>query len=274
MVPLWNLRAPRRHGVSLGRVEHRPARGRAVVGAWRRRHEEVGGSRLRALGRAPTRAHVEPAPRDELHQRPAGAEVSLPIDRALRAGAESVTARRCAACHDPAARGPARSIPSAGDRDRPASARHVDAGVGHAYNKYGEGHSWKFSQFRKTDGYIAVPLDGLWLTGPYLHNGSVPSLADLLEPVEARPQDVLARLRPLRRRTRRLRDHGPGGRTRRHPPRYAAGQQQRRSPLRHGLPASEAGAARVPEDALGTELPRARPPCDTSSESRRGSYPL
>ena len=27
-----------------------------------------------------------------------------------------------------------------------------------------------------------MPHDGLWLRGPYLHNGSVPSLADLLEP--------------------------------------------------------------------------------------------
>ena len=36
--------------------------------------------------------------------------------------------------------------------------------------------------FRKTNGYVAAPLDGVWLRGPYLHNGSVPSLHDLLEP--------------------------------------------------------------------------------------------
>ncbi len=29
-------------------------------------------------------------------------------------------------------------------------------------------------------GYIAPPLDGIWATAPYLHNGSVPTLADLL----------------------------------------------------------------------------------------------
>ena len=69
-----------------------------------------------------------------------------------------------------------------------------------AYNAFGEGRSWKFSKFRSTNGYVAMPLDGLWLTGPFLHNGSVPSLADLLEPVEARPQDVLARLRRVRPR--------------------------------------------------------------------------
>jgi hypothetical protein len=60
-------------------------------------------------------------------------------------------------------------------------------GAATAYNAYGEGHAWKFSNFRTTDGYVAVPLDGLWLRAPYLHNGSVPSIADLLLPPEARP---------------------------------------------------------------------------------------
>ena len=35
---------------------------------------------------------------------------------------------------------------------------------------------------------MAVPLDGIWSRAPYLHNGAVPSLADLLEPPEARPK--------------------------------------------------------------------------------------
>jgi hypothetical protein len=30
-------------------------------------------------------------------------------------------------------------------------------------------------------GYVAPPLDGVWATGPYLHNGSVPTLAALLD---------------------------------------------------------------------------------------------
>ena len=40
----------------------------------------------------------------------------------------------------------------------------------------------RFSHFRKTWGYANMPLDGLWLRAPYLHNGSVPSLAALLDP--------------------------------------------------------------------------------------------
>ena len=63
----------------------------------------------------------------------------------------------------------------------------MDGGRRSAYNAFGDGHDWKFSAFRKTDGYVAVPLDGVWLRAPYLHNGSVPSLADLLEPPDRRP---------------------------------------------------------------------------------------
>ncbi len=43
-----------------------------------------------------------------------------------------------------------------------------------------------YGNMTKTNGYIAVPLDGIWLRAPYLHNGSVPNLHDLLEPVERR----------------------------------------------------------------------------------------
>ncbi|WP_026069350.1 c-type cytochrome [Legionella tunisiensis] len=34
--------------------------------------------------------------------------------------------------------------------------------------------------------YVAMPLDGIWATAPYLHNGSVPTLWHLLNP-EKRP---------------------------------------------------------------------------------------
>jgi len=45
----------------------------------------------------------------------------------------------------------------------------------------------RFTNFRKTDGYAAMPLDGLWLRAPYLHNGSVPTLAALLTTPAERP---------------------------------------------------------------------------------------
>jgi hypothetical protein len=45
----------------------------------------------------------------------------------------------------------------------------------------------RFMHFRKTNGYANMPLDGIWLRAPYLHNGSVPNLRALLEPAENRP---------------------------------------------------------------------------------------
>ena len=45
----------------------------------------------------------------------------------------------------------------------------------------------RFQHFRKTSGYANMPLDGVWLRAPYLHNGSVPTLRALLDPQPMRP---------------------------------------------------------------------------------------
>lgn len=45
-----------------------------------------------------------------------------------------------------------------------------------------------FDAYRKTQGYANLPIDGAWARAPYLHNGSVPTLWDLLQPVEKRPK--------------------------------------------------------------------------------------
>ncbi len=47
---------------------------------------------------------------------------------------------------------------------------------------YGEQETWDDPQ-----GYMAPPLDGIWASAPYFHNGSVPTLWHLLNP-EERPQ--------------------------------------------------------------------------------------
>lgn len=46
----------------------------------------------------------------------------------------------------------------------------------------------RFRHFRKTFGYANHPLDGIWLRAPYLHNGAVPTLRDLLNPASQRPK--------------------------------------------------------------------------------------
>jgi hypothetical protein len=50
------------------------------------------------------------------------------------------------------------------------------------------GYPHRYCHYRKTFGYANMPLDGIWLRAPYLHNGSVPTLRDLLEPSAQRPK--------------------------------------------------------------------------------------
>lgn len=52
------------------------------------------------------------------------------------------------------------------------------------YNRFAKGYDYndQLATFVGTNGYAAVPLNGIWLRGPYLHNGSVPTLHDLLNP--------------------------------------------------------------------------------------------
>jgi mono/diheme cytochrome c family protein len=66
----------------------------------------------------------------------------------------------------------------------------------------GADHAWRFRHFRKTNGYANMPLDGLWARAPYLHNGSVPTLRDLLARPSTEPEDV------LRKRANELRAAG------------------------------------------------------------------
>jgi hypothetical protein len=56
-----------------------------------------------------------------------------------------------------------------------------------ALNRRYGASEFRFMTFRKTDGYVNLPLDGIWARAPYLHNGSVPTLRDLLEPERCRP---------------------------------------------------------------------------------------
>jgi len=110
-----------------------------------------------------------------------------PIDAALAQQGAAVWSTACAECHAPGGKRTGTIIPQTEvgtDRHRMDMWTKASAT---SYNAFGAGRDWKFSNFRSTNGYVAMPMDGLWLTGPFLHNGSVPSLADLLEPVASRP---------------------------------------------------------------------------------------
>lgn len=112
----------------------------------------------------------------------------FPIDRAAVEKGGHVFAAECSTCHasDGARMGHVIPIGEVGtDRNRLDT---WTAGSASAFNDLAAGKPWQFKSFRKTNGYVAMPLVGVWLNAPYLHNGAVPTLADLLEPVERRPQ--------------------------------------------------------------------------------------
>lgn len=109
----------------------------------------------------------------------------LPIDRKLADDGQRIFGEAgCADCHAPGGKRFRTVIPV--DEPGLGTDRHrVDMWTAQArdtYMKYADGHDWAFHHFQKTNGYTAVPLDGIWLRGPYLHNGSVPTLAQLLSP--------------------------------------------------------------------------------------------
>ncbi len=116
------------------------------------------------------------------------------IDVALAAKGQPLYARYCAECHGKSGTdfsgdyvGKVTDITQIGtDRHRLDSyTRDVAANQNLLYAAYPEE---RFSHFRKTNGYANQPLDGIWLRAPYLHNGSVPTLRDLLEPAVQRPK--------------------------------------------------------------------------------------
>jgi len=118
-----------------------------------------------------------------------------PIDRALAGRGEPLYQQQCQDCHadhrfrDGVVSGSrvGKVVPIAAigtDRHRLDSYTFT-----FAMNQYGlyPDSPFRFSHFRKTNGYANHPLDGIWLRGPFLHNGSVPTLRDLLDAPEQRP---------------------------------------------------------------------------------------
>jgi hypothetical protein len=109
-----------------------------------------------------------------------------PVNEALAGKGTAVFQTHCVSCHGAGGPRVGTVIPLSEiqtDGHRLAMWRENSAD---RYNNYIKA-SWKFQNFRATNGYVAVPLDGIWARGPYLHNGSVPSLRDMLEAPQNRP---------------------------------------------------------------------------------------
>ena len=90
----------------------------------------------------------------------------------------------CARCHALNGAEVGQVTPVAAVGTDPERLNSFTAVLAERMNTLGTGRPWKFSHFRKTEGYANMPLDGVWLRAPYLHNGSVPTLRALLFPEE------------------------------------------------------------------------------------------
>lgn len=109
------------------------------------------------------------------------------IDAALAAEGLAIFDAECAACHAFGGERVGTVIPVSEvgtDRHR-IDMWSQEAAT--AYNDYTDRQPWDFEHFTWNDGYQAVPLDGIWIRSPYLHNGSVPTLRALLQPPADRP---------------------------------------------------------------------------------------
>jgi mono/diheme cytochrome c family protein len=111
----------------------------------------------------------------------------FPVDAKLAEAGRGVFAETCARCHGthgPGGEYPSKVVPLKTLGTDPLLARAVTPKNLDFYNK-----SWfaqekdpdgKPYRLEETDGYQAPPLDGVWATAPYFHNGSVPTIEHVL----------------------------------------------------------------------------------------------
>jgi len=118
-----------------------------------------------------------------------------PVDAALAARGRELYAAHCAECHGASSRDrsladgyPERVVPldEIGTDPVRFAALSAEQRRSLAGSWFGRGAAEPRPGSDVPAGYVAPPLDGIWASAPYLHNGSVPTLWHLLRPA-ARP---------------------------------------------------------------------------------------
>jgi mono/diheme cytochrome c family protein len=115
-----------------------------------------------------------------------------PVDGALAAAGRGVYEQRCAPCHGAYTPGPSPRLAAYPNRRVAQERWDTDAsrwaGVDDAVLAWRDSrpaHAFaRHVDLERTGGYVAPILDGVWITAPYLHNGSVPTLYHLMHPDE------------------------------------------------------------------------------------------
>ena len=116
----------------------------------------------------------------------AAAEISYSVDAVLAAEGRDIYAYYCASCHDFDGSQVGRVEPIGKSTPMRADS-YTTTFAANQYTLYPDS-KYRFVHFRKTTAMLTSPWTEL-ARRLYLHNGSVPTLRDLLEPPEKRPAD-------------------------------------------------------------------------------------
>ncbi|HLG17612.1 MAG TPA: cytochrome c [Blastocatellia bacterium] len=175
MMPVWNERASEtylRHSDGLNTTLVESVRSAALAAAATKKSIDIEG-----LDRVQQYLMDLPVPK-----------YPFAVNEQLTARGREVFDRDCAVCHAPGSARIGKVIPLEELGTDPNRNRHWTPAAADAFNHYAPEKPWAFHNFQSTNGYTARSLEGLWLRAPYLHNGSVPSLVDLLKPPDERPK--------------------------------------------------------------------------------------
>jgi len=109
------------------------------------------------------------------------------IDPDLLARGTTLFNQECARCHAPNGDRTGRVELLADVGTDPERLKDFTPALRNGLNKLGTDR-WQLRHFELQAGYVNSLLDGAWMRAPFLHNGSVPTLRDLLNKPEDRPK--------------------------------------------------------------------------------------
>ena len=112
----------------------------------------------------------------------------FPIDRTLAEDGKPVFDNNCARCHASERTGTRAPVAEVGTDSERLKTWSKKAAIESNKVVRTFGIERPGLVENEPSGYIAAFLDGIWLRAPYLHNGSVPSLRDMLKPATERPK--------------------------------------------------------------------------------------
>src|ERR1043166_556156 len=112
----------------------------------------------------------------------------FPINSELAGAGKTVFDQNCASCHASARTGKRVPVEEVGTDPERLRTWSKQAAIDSNKKVRSFGIERRGLVETEPSGYIAAFLDGIWLRAPYLHNGSVPTLRDLLKPAAERPQ--------------------------------------------------------------------------------------